>query len=139
LIFSPYLGRLFHPCDENGANSAPYIVLTHAYWHSHFHDDPGVVGSVVQVNKNPFTIVGVAPLEFHGTLVFFFPDFFVPIVNQEQLEGKNNLNERGTAHEEAVPHCVPHACEGFRAPVHDDRDGIVAMRAAFPCEKWLFP
>jgi predicted permease len=95
LRLQPYLGRLFHPSDEHGANSAPYIVLTHAYWHSHFHDDPGVVGRVVQVNKNPFTIVGVAPPEFHGTLVFLSPDFFVPIVNQEQLEGKNNLNERG--------------------------------------------
>jgi predicted permease len=95
LRLQPSLGRLFHPSDEHGANSAPYIVLTHAYWHSHFHDDPGVVGRVVQVNKNPFTIVGVAQPEFHGTLVFFFPDFFVPIVNQEQLEGKNYLNERG--------------------------------------------
>jgi len=102
LGIQPYLGRLFHPSDEHGSNSAPYIVLTHAYWHAHFHDDPGVVGRVVQVNKNPFTIVGVAPPEFHGTLVFFFPDFFVPIVNEGQLsgtaaglEGKNNLNDRG--------------------------------------------
>jgi predicted permease len=95
LRLQPYLGRLFHPSDEHGANSAPYVVLSYGYWHSHFQDDPGVVGRVVQVNKNPFTIVGVTPPEFHGTLVFFFPDFFVPIVNQEQLEGKNNLNERG--------------------------------------------
>jgi hypothetical protein len=88
LRLQPYLGRLFHPSDEHGANSAPYIVLTHAYWHAHFHDDRGIVGRIVQVNKNPFRIVGVAPPEFHGTLVFFFPDFFVPIVNQEQVEGK---------------------------------------------------
>lgn len=95
LHLQPYLGRLFHPSDEHGPNSAPYLVLTYAYWHAHFHDDPGVVGRVVQINKNPFTIVGVAQPEFHGTLVFFFPDFFVPIVNQEQVEGKNNLNDRG--------------------------------------------
>ena len=95
LGLQPYLGRFFHASDEHGANSAPYVVLTHAYWHSHFHDDPGVVGRVVQVNQNPFTVVGVAPEGFHGTLVFFSPDFFVPMVNQEQLEGKNNLNERG--------------------------------------------
>jgi predicted permease len=95
LRLQPYLGRLFHPSDEHGANSAPYIVLTHTYWHTQFHDDPGVVGHVVQVNRHPFTIVGVAPAEFHGTLVFFSPDFFVPIVNQEQLEGENDLNERG--------------------------------------------
>ncbi|MGC2745499.1 MAG: ABC transporter permease [Candidatus Angelobacter sp.] len=94
LRLQPHVGRLFHSSDEHGANSAPYIVLSHAYWHSHFHDDPGVVGRVVQVNKFPFTIVGVAPPEFHGTLVFFFPDFFVPIVNQEQVEGENRMNDR---------------------------------------------
>ena len=32
----PYLGRFFHASDEHGPNSAPYIVLSHAYWHSHF-------------------------------------------------------------------------------------------------------
>ena len=76
----PYLGRFFHASDEHGPNSAPYIVLSYAYWHTHFQDDRGVVGRVVQVNKHPFTILGVAPPEFHGTLVFFDPDFFVPIV-----------------------------------------------------------
>ena len=95
LRLQPYLGRFFHPSDEQGANSAPYIVLTYAYWHSHFQDDRAVVGRTVQLDKHPFTIVGVAPPEFHGTLVFFSPDFFVPIVNQEQLDGMNNLNERG--------------------------------------------
>jgi predicted permease len=91
----PYLGRVFHASDEHGADSAPYILLSHAYWHTHFQDDPGIVGRTVQLNKHPFTIVGVAPAEFHGTLVFFNPDFFVPIVNQEQVEGENLLNTRG--------------------------------------------
>jgi hypothetical protein len=49
------------------------MVLSYAYWHSHFQDDRGVVGRTVQVNKHPFTILGVAPREFHGTLLFFFP------------------------------------------------------------------
>lgn len=55
-----------------------------------------MVGRTVQLNKHPFTIVGVAPPEFHGTIVFFFPDVFVPIVNQEQVEGVNFQNARGT-------------------------------------------
>jgi predicted permease len=95
LKVQPYLGRFFHGSDEHGPNSAPYIVLTYAYWHSHFQDDRGVVGRVVQLNKHPFTILGVAPPEFRGTLLFVFPDFWVPIVNQEQVEGLNVLNERG--------------------------------------------
>ena len=95
LHIQPYLGRFFHAADEHGPNSAPYIVLTYAYWHAHFQDDRGVVGRTVQLNKHPFTILGVAPQEFRGTLSFVFPDFWVPIVNQEQVEGVNVLNERG--------------------------------------------
>ncbi len=95
LGIQPYLGRFFHGSDEHGPNSAPYIVLSYAYWHSRFQDDRGLVGRVVHLNKHPFTILGVAPPEFRGTLLFFSPDFFVPIVNQEQLEGENTLNARG--------------------------------------------
>jgi len=94
LGLQPYLGQFFHASDEHGPNSAPYIVLTYTFWHTHFQDDRGVVGRVVQVNKRPFTIVGVAPPEFHGTLLFFNPDFFSPIVNHEQL-GANDLKARG--------------------------------------------
>ena len=32
----PYLGHFFHASDEHGPNSAPYIVLTYAFWHTHF-------------------------------------------------------------------------------------------------------
>ncbi len=95
LGIQPYLGRLFHGSDEHGPNSAPYIVLTYSYWHSQFQDDRGVVGRQIRLNKHPFTIVGVAPPEFHGTLLFFAPDFFVPMVNQEQIDGWNGLNDRG--------------------------------------------
>src|SRR5208282_73161 len=94
LGLQPYLGHFFHASDEHGPNSAPYIVLTYAFWHTHFQDDRGVVGLTVQVDKHPFTIIGVAPPDFHGTLVFFNPAFFVPLVNSEQL-GVGDLNARG--------------------------------------------
>ncbi len=96
LRVEPFLGRFFHASDERGANSAPYVVLNYGYWHSHFGDDRNVVGRQVRLNKHPFTIIGVAPPEFHGTLLFFSPDFFVPMVNTEQIDGVNNLNNRGT-------------------------------------------
>ncbi|MGB6744362.1 MAG: ABC transporter permease [Terracidiphilus sp.] len=95
LGIQPYLGRFFHSQDERGVNSAPYIVLSYAYWHSHFEDDRGVVGRVVQVNKHPYTIIGVAPRGFIGTLLFLSPDFFVPMVNQPQINGEFDLTTRG--------------------------------------------
>ena len=94
LGLKPYLGRLIHPSDEQGLQSAPYVVLSYAYWHTRFHDDRDVVGRVVQLNKHPFTVVGVAPPQFHGTLVFFHPDVFVPITNAGQINGELDLNTR---------------------------------------------
>ena len=89
----PYLGRVLHPSDEQGPNSAPYVVLGYSYWHTHFQDDPRVIGRVIQLSKHPFAIVGVAPPEFRGTLVFFDADLFIPIVNAGQFG--NDLNARG--------------------------------------------
>jgi predicted permease len=95
LRIQPYLGRFLHSSDEHGPNSAPYVVLTYGYWHDHFQDDRSVVGRVIQINKHPFTVIGVGPQGFHGTLLFVNPDFFMPIVNQEQVDGENLLNARG--------------------------------------------
>jgi predicted permease len=95
LKIRPYLGRVFHSSDERGPNSAPYVVLNYAYWHSRFQDDRGVLGRSVQLNRHPFTIIGVAPPGFRGSLLFVSPDFFMPIVNQEQVDGENLLDARG--------------------------------------------
>jgi predicted permease len=91
----PYLGRFFHDSDEHGPNSAPYLVISYAFWHSQFQDDRTVVGRAVLVNKHPFTILGVAPPAFNGTLLFLYPDFWLPMVQQEQVQGLNVLDARG--------------------------------------------
>ncbi len=91
----PYLGRFFHSSDEHGPNSAPYIVLNYAYWQSHFNSDTSVPGRIVQLNKHPYTILGVAPPDFRGTELYFNPAFWVPIVNQEQVAGASDLENRG--------------------------------------------
>ncbi|HUB17959.1 MAG TPA: ABC transporter permease [Acidobacteriaceae bacterium] len=90
----PELGRMFHANDEHGPNSAPYIVLSDSFWRAHFGGDPRVIGEKVDLNKHPFTIVGVAPATFHGTEIFLWPDFYVPMVNEEQLEGYDFLTKR---------------------------------------------
>jgi predicted permease len=95
LRIQPYLGRFFHASEEHGPDSVPYVVLSYASWHNRFAGDPGVVGRVIRLNRRPFTIAGVAPPGFRGTLVFGFPELFVPLVDQPGLEGHNNLDARG--------------------------------------------
>ncbi len=95
LGIQPYLGRFFHASDEKGLNSAPYVVLSYSYWHSRFHQDRTVVGRTVDINKHPFTIIGVAPPDFRGTELFFAPAFWIPWVEQPLVEGSNDLQYRG--------------------------------------------
>jgi predicted permease len=104
LGIEPYLGRFFHASDEHGENSAPYIVLSYAYWSSRFDGDRGVVGRVVQLNKHPYTILGVAPRDFYGTELFYAPDFWVPLVDQGQVDGWSGLKSRGNRDMEVVGH-----------------------------------
>src|SRR5439155_1366084 len=92
----PAQGRLFHASDEHGPNSAPYIVLSNDFWRSRLGSDPGLVGSKVEINKHPFTVLGVAPPGFHGIDAFLWPDFWMPIVESPDTEGSDFLSWRGS-------------------------------------------
>ncbi|MHB2006628.1 MAG: ABC transporter permease, partial [Acidobacteriaceae bacterium] len=95
LGIQPKLGRFFHAADEHGANSAPYVVLSDNFWRNHFNGNPKIVGDTIELNKHPFTVLGIAPRKFHGTELFMWPDYWVPMVNQQQIEGDSYLHDRG--------------------------------------------
>ena len=103
----PYLGRFIHASEEHGKNSMPEIVLSYALWHSYFNGDRGVIGRVVQINKHPFTIIGIAPAAFRGTELFFAPDFWAPIVNLPQVSDGDFLEERGDHSAWVIGHLKP--------------------------------
>ena len=90
----PEAGRFFHAADEHGPNSAPYVVLSNTLWRKAFQSNRGIVGATVELNKHPFTVVGVAAAKFHGTEKFQWPDYWTPMVNQEQVEGWDSLHSR---------------------------------------------
>ena len=90
----PEAGRLFHAADEHGPNSAPYVVLSDALWRRVFDADRGIIGTTVELNQHPFTVVGVAAARFHGAEQFVWPDYWIPMVNEEQVEGSDYLHRR---------------------------------------------
>ncbi|HWT67091.1 MAG TPA: ABC transporter permease, partial [Terracidiphilus sp.] len=95
LGIQPYLGRVFHAGDEKGYDSAPYVVLSYAYWNSHFHGDKGIVGRSIAINKHPMTVIGVAQKGFRGTELFFAPAFWLPSVDRPMVQGDNGMQYRG--------------------------------------------
>ncbi len=92
----PAVGQFFHAADDHGAGSAPYVVLSNDLWRNAFHGDHGIVGTTVEMNLHPFTVVGVAPAQFHGTEKFRWPDYWIPLANETQLSGYNYLEDRAS-------------------------------------------
>ena len=88
-------GRTFHVSDDHGPDSDPYIVLGHRFWKQKFASDPNVVGKTVQINDHPFTVIGVAPRNFNGTIVGIEANYFVPMMMQPQALPGEDLNYRG--------------------------------------------
>ena len=90
----PELGRFFHEADEHGPGSAPYVVLSNDLWRRAFNADQGIIGATVDLSKHPFTVVGVAPAQFHGTERFVWPDYWIPMMNEEQVGERDYLHNR---------------------------------------------
>ena len=70
-------------------------MLSHAFWQASFDGDPGALGRVVRIKGEPFTIVGVAPPSFTGTLRGYMPDLWVPLSTQQTRESLENRSARG--------------------------------------------
>jgi predicted permease len=64
---APGAGRLFSAVDSEQPGASPYAVLSHACWTRRFHGDPTIVGQSITINRQPFTIIGVASPGFQGT------------------------------------------------------------------------
>jgi predicted permease len=93
----PLLGRFFHAEDDLHAGASPYAVLSYACWRGRFGADPDIVGKTIRINRQPFTVLGVARNDFHGTELFFWPEIWAPMMMQAQIEvGNPWLEDRGT-------------------------------------------
>ena len=69
LGLTPLLGRFFSKENNRFADNRE-VVLTQLFWESHFQEDPGVIDRTIQVNREVFTIVGIAPktIEYFNAL-----------------------------------------------------------------------
>jgi hypothetical protein len=70
---NPVAGRILRP-EEQGPGKASSLVIGYGFWQRRFGGDPGVIGRKVELDGEPFTIVGVMPARFRyrGT-EFWFP------------------------------------------------------------------
>ncbi len=61
--------------DQIGAPGA--VVISDGFWRRRFGSDPSLIGHQLVLNGNPFTIIGVAPGGFTGTMAPLIPELWV--------------------------------------------------------------
>ncbi|MBP7620283.1 MAG: ABC transporter permease [Gemmatimonadales bacterium] len=71
-------GRGFTLEEEAPGSAAAVAVISHATWRA-LGGQPGVVGGTILLNSRAFTVIGVAPEGFAGTMVAVGPNLWVPI------------------------------------------------------------
>jgi predicted permease len=91
----PVLGRAFSPEEDAVPGAHPVAVLSHGLWTRQFGADPAVVGRKINLNGLPYTVVGVAPPEFHGVNAMVVADIWVPFMMYQQVYPfASRVNER---------------------------------------------
>lgn len=89
-------GRTFLPDEDVTPGTHPVVVLSHELWQRRFQGDPGIVGTSLEINGQPFTVVGVAAPQFHGPQVGLRMDLYIPLAMQVQVvPGGDRLEARG--------------------------------------------
>lgn len=87
-----YLGRAFLPVEGTRPGGAPVVVISYDLWQTHFGGDRSAIGKVIQINKHPYTLIGVAPPLFHGSQTGVRADMWIPIMQIQQfVAGDENL------------------------------------------------
>lgn len=93
------LGRAFLPEEDALPDHDPVVIISYAYWQNRFGRDPGVLGQTIRLNGRPFTIVGVAPPRFTGTIPAMAMQVWVPRIMADQVaifaEESSRLESRG--------------------------------------------
>ena len=86
-------GRAFLPEEE--LRNAPVTIVSYRYWQKH-NLDPTVVGSEVLINGRAFTIVGIAPKGFTGTLQILSPEVWLPLSVYDQVANDFGAKDKTT-------------------------------------------
>ena len=86
-------GRAFLPEEET--RNAPVAIVSYSYWQKH-NLDPTVLGSEVLINGRAFTIVGIAPKGFTGTLQILSPEVWLPLSVYDQVANDFGAKDKST-------------------------------------------
>ena len=102
------IGREFRLDENLTPNASPVIIVSHGLWQRSLGGSSNVIGATVRISGVEYTVVGVAPRQFTGTIPGIAADFWVPLMMVERFSfsgiqassqedpGTSRLTRRGT-------------------------------------------
>jgi predicted permease len=95
----PALGRFFAPDEDRTPGTHPVVVISQRLWQRRFAADPSLIGKTIKLNKLDFTVIGVAPEGFRGSLIGLEFDLWAPAMMYPQMSPMGqHLTSRGSHH-----------------------------------------
>ncbi len=80
------MGRTFLPEEDETPGTHLVMVISNGLWERQFGSDPGVIGSTLNLNGIPYTVIGVAPEGFQGTFQGMGADLvWTPMMTYQQI------------------------------------------------------
>jgi len=91
-------GRTLLPSDDVVPGGHPVVMLSYNYWQRRYGGDPAAVGQDIRLNGRPYTIVGIAPRAFTGSLRGMSPAVYGPrmMIGQLNPSDRDELEDRGS-------------------------------------------
>jgi len=81
---TPVQGRTFLPEEEKLGTNPSVAIVSHSYWEKEGMN-PALLGSQIIVNSRPYTVVGILPKGFTGTMQIFAPEVWLPLGSYDQV------------------------------------------------------
>src|ERR1700693_498417 len=94
----PARGRFFMPDEDTKPSGNDVAVLSYALWANKLGSDPRIIGKPLIFDARPYTVIGIAPRGFRGTITFFSSEqVWIPTSMKDQVLGgkiKDFFNDR---------------------------------------------
>ncbi len=80
LGLTPSRGHDFDRAIDAHAGAPHQTIISYSFWLRRFNADPSIVGRTIDIDRDPWTVIGVGPREFRG--LSGEADVFIPVTTQ---------------------------------------------------------
>ncbi|MGZ4967560.1 MAG: ABC transporter permease, partial [Chthoniobacterales bacterium] len=84
LGINPIQGRAFTAEEEKPGTNAAVALVSYSYWQKQ-NLNPALLNSQITINSRQYTIIGILPKGFTGTMQIFAPEVFLPLGSYDMV------------------------------------------------------